>query len=73
MAEIESFMNGDYCANGCKKMNNAFCDAHTAIINENNKLRSALEEIRELAKNGNAIDGIRLKILDKINEVLNEA
>ena len=32
--------------------------------------RSALEEIKELAKNGNAIDGIRLKIIDKINEVL---
>lgn len=47
-AKIESFMNGDYCADGCKKMNNAFCDAHTAIINENNNYRSALEKIRDL-------------------------
>lgn len=70
-AEIESFMNGDYCADGCKKMNNAFCDAHTAIINENNKLRSALKEIKSLVRGHKVADEVRLKsILDKINEVL---
>lgn len=45
--EVASFMNGDYCANGCKKMNNTFRDAHTIFINQNNTYRSALQEIRD--------------------------
>lgn len=75
--EIKSFMNGDYCADGCKKMNNAFRDAHTSIVNKNNKYHSALEEINlilnELEQQYDYMtDYSEIKeIQDKINEALN--
>lgn len=54
----------------CKDGAQLIIDGYIELTGE---YKSALEEIRELAKNGNAIDGIRLKIIDKINEVLNES
>lgn len=46
--ELASFMNGDYCAKGCKKMNNAFQDAHKCILEESERLYSSqIEEFEE--------------------------
>lgn len=41
-----SFMNGDYCAEGCKKMNNAFRDAHKGILEENEKLKKYIKDLQ---------------------------
>ena len=43
--EFTSFMNGDYCAENCKKMNNAFQDAHKGILKENEELKNILTNI----------------------------
>ena len=43
--EFTSFMNGDYCAESCKKMNNAFQDAHKGILKENEELKNILTNI----------------------------
>ena len=43
--EFTSFMNGDYCAESCKKMNNAFQDAHKGILKENEELKNILKDI----------------------------
>ena len=44
--ELASFMNGDYCAEGCKKMNNAFRDAHKGILEENEKLKEYIKDLQ---------------------------
>ena len=44
--ENNSFMNGEYCANGCKKMNNAFLDVHKCLIQENERLKEENKKLK---------------------------
>lgn len=43
--ELFSFMNGDYCAEGCEKMNNAFRDAHKCILEEKEELKVLFKDL----------------------------
>ena len=67
--ELASFMNGDYCAEGCKKMNNAFRHAHKGILEENEKLKKTIEKIKAL--NLFSLNNSREKIAE-INAIIND-
>lgn len=45
--ESASFMNGDYCVESCKKMNNAFRDVHKAILKQDEELKQKYEKLYE--------------------------
>lgn len=70
--ENDSFMSGEYCANGCKKMNNTFQD----LIQKNDQYRQVLQEIREIAgfhtskDDSEDVQSDMQDIIAKINEVI---
>ncbi len=68
--ELCSFMNGDYCANGCGKMKNQFVEVHEMIATQCEKYKQALEEIKEIAS-GPLYAGTNYDILKKC-EVLDD-
>lgn len=45
--QTSNFMNGEYCANGCKKMHKQFKKVHNNLVEENKKLKQECEELKE--------------------------
>lgn len=45
--QTSNFMNGEYCANGCKKMHKQFKKVHNNLVEENKKLKQECEELKK--------------------------
>ena len=70
--QLTDFMNGEYCANGCAKMQTQYKEYHTKLITDKNKAEQKLKRIKEIAENrsnypcGKCIKGKILQIIDEV-------
>ena len=48
--QLTDFMNGEYCANGCKKMQTQYKEYHTKLIEQLDQLKVAKEQAEQKLK-----------------------
>lgn len=58
--QLTDFMNGEYCANGCKKMQTQYKEYHCKLIKQLDQLKASKEQAEQKLN----------KIKDKCNETL---
>lgn len=54
--QLTDFMNGEYCANGCAKMQTQYKEYHTKLITDKKKAEQKLEKIRQVCAETKDVD-----------------
>ena len=75
--QTSNFMNGEYCADGCKKMYKQFAKAHNNLVEENKKLKQECQNLintqyyfkNELKKYKKAVRKYKVVLQDKIKRL----